>query len=187
VPRHHPDYYALTLLNYIFGGQFTARLNMNLRQAKGYSYGFHSHIEWHSPSSLLLMGGGVQTAVTKEAVAESLREFSDVQHPRPVTEAEFTAAKDAILRQFPANFETPHQVLDHLLEIVSFDLPDDYYRTFPAQVAAVTLADVRRVAEEHLDTQRLTVLVVGDAAVIEPGLKELGLPLVRVDHEGKRV
>ena len=187
MPRLHPDYYALTVLNAIFGGQFTARLNMNLRQDKGYSYGFHSHFEWHPDSSLMLAGGGVQTAVTRESVTEVLREFHDIRGKRPVTQEEFSAARDAVLQQFPASFETPHQILDHLLEMVAFNLPDDYFQALPGDIEAVTLDDVRRVARQRVAAEHLALLVVGDAEVIEPGLKELDLPLVRVDHEGREL
>ena len=185
VPRHHPDYYALTVLNAVFGGQFTARLNMNLRQDKGYSYGFHSRIEWNPESSLAMAGGGVQTAVTKESVAETLREFEEIRRARPVTEEEFTAAKDSLLQHFPSSFETAHQILEHLLELVSFDLPDDYFQKLPGNLEAVTLDDVRRVARQRVAVEHLALLVVGDAEVVEPGLRELGLPLYRVDHEGR--
>ena len=184
VPRSHPDYYALVLLNQLFGGQFTARLNMNLRQDKGYSYGYRSWFEWHSQSSLLLAGGGVETNVTREAVQETLKEFNDIRSGRPVTEEEFESAKAALLRQFPASFETPWQAIEQLAQVVSFDLPDDYYLSLTANIEGVTLDDVRRVAQEHLLTDRLTLLVVGDREVIEPGLSELGLPIQAVDYDG---
>ncbi len=185
VARSHPDYYALVLLNQLFGGQFTARLNMNLRQDKGYSYGYRSWFEWHRQSSLMLAGGGVDTNVTREAVQETLREFNDIRNGRPVTEEEFLAAKASLLQQFPASFETPWQSLEQLAQLVSFDLPDDYMRDFTANIEAVSLADVRRAAEEHLLTDSLTLLVVGDREVIEPGLREIGLPIHTVDHDGR--
>ena len=185
VPRLHPDYYALSVLNHLFGGQFTARLNMNLRQDKGYSYGYRSSIGWHTDSSLLLAGGSVQTVVTREAVQETLREFSDIQGGRPVDQKEFEAAKENLLRQFPAGFETVGQILDQLSQMVAFDLPDDYYRTLSDSIRAVSLADVRRVAQERLLSDRLMVLVVGDRSVVESGLQELGYPLRLVDPEGR--
>ena len=185
VARSHPDYYALALLNQLFGGQFTARLNMNLRQDKGYSYGYRSWFEWHRQSSLMLAGGGVETNVTREAVQETLREFNDIRSWRPVTEEEFQAAKASLLQQFPASFETPWQALEQVAQLVSFDLPDDYLRDFTANIEAVTLADVQRAAEEHLLTDSLTLLVVGDREVIEPGLREIGLPIHTVDHDGR--
>ena len=184
-PRHNPDYFALGLLNHLFGGQFTARLNMNLREDKGYSYGYRSWIEWHRHASSLLAGGSVQTEVTREAVQETLREFREVRGNRPVEAEEFNAAKDNLLRQFPSSFEMHGQVLGQLSQIVFFDLPDDYYHAFPANVEAVSLEDVRRVAQERMESERLTVLVVGDRSVVESGLGQLGYPLHLVDHNGR--
>ena len=186
IPRHHQDYHAMNLLNHLFGGQFTARLNMNLRQEKGYSYGYTSSIDWlHGPSALLA-GGGVQTAVTKEAVAETLKEFTDIRGERPVTEEEFTAARTSTLRGLPSQFETVGQTLRQLIRLAVFDLPADYFATLPSAIEAVTLDDVRRVAEKRLDGSHLAILVVGDAEVVEPGLAELGIPIVRVDYEGRK-
>ena len=185
VPRDHADYLPLVVLDHVFGGQFTARLNMNLRQDKGYSYGYRSWIDWHRGSSLLIAGGSVETAVTAPAVRETLREFEAIRGGRPVTDEEFQAAKAALLREFPSRFETPWQVLRHLAPMVQFGLPDDYLATYSANVEAVSLADVRRVAAEHVDDQRLTVLVVGDRTTVEPGLRELGLPLVNLDSDGR--
>ena len=184
IPRHHADYFALTLLNYVFGGQFAARLNTNLRQDKGYSYGYVSSIDWFTGPSSLVAGGGVETAVTKEAVAETLKEFAEIRGPRPVTEAEFETARYGIIRSIPSQFEAQGQMLQQLTRLVAFRLPLDYFTNFEANLMAVTLDDVRRVAEERFDDAHLRILVVGDAATIEPGLKELGLPLVKVDHDG---
>ena len=187
IPRHHPDYYALSLLNYIFGGQFSARLNMNLRQDKGYSYGYTSSIDWHTGPSALLAGGGVETAVTKEAVVETLKEFSEIRDARPITQEEFKAARDGILRGLPSQFETQHQTLNQLTRLVVFGLPDDYLRDFAANLEAVSLEGVRRVARERLEDSRLKILVVGDKNVVEPALQELNLPIVQVDYEGRQI
>ena len=185
VPRDHADYFPLIVLDHLFGGQFTARLNMNLRQDKGYSYGYRSWIDWHRGSSLLMAGGSVETAVTAPAVTETLREFEAIGGGLPVTQEEFQAAKAALLRHFPATFETPWQVLGSLGPMIQFGLPDDYLATYPANVESVSLADVRRVADERVDHHRLTVLVVGDRSAVEPQLRDLGLPLVTLDSEGR--
>ena len=184
-PRSHPDYFPLVVLNHIFGGQFTARLNMNLRQDKGYSYGYRSMIEWHSESSAIMAGGSVQTAVTKEAVAETLKEFRDLKEERPVTEEEFSAAKSALLQEFPASFETAGEILEQLFNLAAFNLPDDYFTTIALSIEGVSLEEVRRVAEEHLDLDNLRILVVGDRAEVETGLAELGMPVRLVDHDGR--
>ena len=184
VPRHHADYFPLTVFNHLFGGQFTARLNRNLRQDKGYSYGYRSAFEWQRGSSRFVAGGSVQTDVTAAAVSETLKEFAEVRSSRPVSQEEFDTAKSALLRQYPSNFESGIQVLQQLAQIVVFDLPLDYHRTYSPQVEAVSLDDVRRVVQDHVEEQPM-VLVVGDGESIEPGLADLGMPIRHVDYEGR--
>ena len=183
-PRNHPDFTSLGLLNYAFGGQFSARLNLNLRQDKGYSYGFHSGLSWFREGSLLLAGGSVQTAVTKESVAETLQEFRDIQGGRPLSAEELAAAKAGLLLGYPAGFERPGQILGHLIQLILHQLPEDYFRTTPGRVAAVTLAQARQAGAEWARPELLRTLVVGDRAAVEPGLRELGLPLTVVDGDG---
>ena len=185
VERLHPDYFALILLNHAFGGQFAGRLNMNLRQDKGYSYGYMSTVDWLAHASAFLAGGAVQTAVTKEAVAETLKEFADIKGARPVTGEEFETARDGILRALPAQFETQGQVLQQLGRMAVFGLPDDYFSHIADGVRAVDLDDIHRVATERIDDAHLKILVVGDREVVEPGLRELGLPIVFVDYDGR--
>ncbi|MDO8750751.1 MAG: pitrilysin family protein [Dehalococcoidia bacterium] len=187
VPRHHPDYFAITLLNSLFGDQFTSRLNSNLRQDKGYSYGYRCSIDWYRNGSLVQAGGAVQTTVTPESVRETLKEFREIAGSRPVETLELDDARTSLLRQLPSAFETPSQTLDQLARLVAFDLPADYYRTAPARYEDVSLADIRRVAREWIDLDRLAILVVGDRAVVESGLQKLGLPLLQVDHEGRNI
>jgi zinc protease len=184
VPRNHPDYFRLLLLNYAFGGQFSARLNQNLRQDKGYSYGFHSSISWYRQPSLLVAGGSVQTAVTRESVQETLREFQDIQGPRPLSEEELESSRAGLLQGYPAGFERPAQILGQLIQLVMHDLPDDYFRTVSDKIAAVSLDEVRQAGLERVHPDHLKVLVVGDRQVIEPGLREVGRPLILLDSDG---
>ena len=186
VDRYHADYFPLTVFNHLFGGQFTARLNRNLRQDKGYSYGYRSSFEWQRVSSRFIAGGSVQTEVTTPALSETLKEFAEVRGDRPVSQEEFETAKSALLRQYPSNFESGMQVLQQLAQIVVFDLPLDYHRTYVPQVEGVSLDDVRRVVQDHVDEQPM-VLVVGDGETIESSLGELGMPIRRVDHQGRTV
>ncbi len=184
IPRNHPDYFGLLLLNYAFGGQFAARLNQNLRQDKGYSYGYQSIVQWHLGPSLLYAGGSVETHVTKESVAETLREFRDVHSDRPITQAELDAAKAGILQSYPASFERPSQLINHLLQMVLFDLPIDYFHTVKPNIEAVDLEGVQRIGGELVRPDQLCLLVVGDRQAVEPGLLELGLPLIILDEDG---
>jgi len=184
IPRLHPDYLGLTLMNYAFGGQFSARLNQNLRQEKGYSYGYQSHVQWFRSSSLMLAGGSVQTEVTKESVFETLKEYNEVRGSRPISEEELENAKASVLRSFPANFERPGAIMGQVLQMVQFGLPDDYLQTVRANVEAITLDDVHRITQELVRPDQLKILVVGDRQQIETGLRELDLPTVVLDANG---
>jgi zinc protease len=182
--RNHPDHMPLSVLNYAFGGQFSARLNQNLRQDKGYSYGYNSGISWYNAPSLLSAGGSVQTEVTREAVIETLREFEDISGARPLTVEELENAQNGLRLGYPSGFERPAQLLGQLVPLVQFDLPSDYFRTFEQRLAGVTLADTHRVGAEYLATERLRVLVVGDRERVEEPLRELGYELTVLDTEG---
>ena len=184
IHRGHEDYSAMSLLNFSFGGQFSARLNQNLRQDKGYSYGFHSGISWFREPSLLVAGGSVKTAVTRESVQETLKEFDDIHVQRPVTEDELASAKAGMLLGYPAGFERPAQILGQVIQLLQHELPDDYFRNATERISGVSLDDVRGVGKERIRPQELTILVVGDRSTVEPGLKELGLPMVHLDNEG---
>lgn len=184
IPRLHPDYLGLTLMNYAFGGQFSARLNQNLRQDKGYSYGYQSHVQWFRGPSPMLAGGAVQTEVTKESVFETLKEFNEVRDSRPIDREELDNAKAGILRSFPANFERPGAIMGQVLQMVQFGLPDDYLQTVRSNVEAVTLDDVHRITQELVRPDQLKILVVGDRQQIESGLRELDLPTVVLDLDG---
>ena len=187
VERSHPDFMPLSALNYAFGGQFSARLNRNLRQDKGYSYGYNSGIAWYNAPSLLSAGGSVQTEVTREAVFETLREFDDISGQRPLTDEELDNARNGLRLGYPAGFERPAQLLGQLVTLAQFGLPDDYFRTFEARLERVSLADTHRVGAEYLSPRRLTVLVVGDRAQVEAPLRELGYGLTALDDEGAMV
>ena len=184
VSRTHPDYAPLVVMNMAFGGQFTARLNMNLREDKGYSYGYRSRFDWRKARSNLSAGGSVQTAVTKEALIETLKEFRHLRGERPITQEEYDKARLGLIRGFPTTFETPGQVLRRLIDIVHFELPDDYFSSHVERLQAVTLEDVHRVASEHVDPDALSIVVVGDREAIEGPLEDLFLPIVHLDHEG---
>jgi zinc protease len=186
VPRKTPDYFALDVLNSVLGGQFSSRLNLNLREAKGYTYGARSGFSFRQGPGPFSAVTSVQTAVTKEALAEVVKEIRDITGPRPVTAEELAFAKDNTIKGFPSGFGTTFGVAGQLAELVTFALPDDYFRTYRAAVEAVTAEDVARVAKKYLDPENLTIVVVGDAAKIEEGLKSLpfGKSIRRLDPEG---
>jgi zinc protease len=187
-PRSTPDYFPLIVMNTMLGGQFTSRVNMNLREDKGYTYGARTAFDYRRSAGPFMATAGVQTAVTKESVYEFLKELRGIRGERPVTAEELDFSKQAITRGFPRTFETPEQIANRLTDVVVYNLPDDYFNNYIARVRAVTVDDINRVANRYLDPSRMAILVVGDRKVIEPGLRSLtdvGTTITFVDPEGR--
>jgi zinc protease len=175
VARSTPDYFPLLVLNSMLGGQFVSRINLNLREDKGYTYGARSSFDYRRGAGPFAASGGVFTNVTKESVSEFMKELRGIRGEIPVTERELEYAKQGILRGFPRGFETPDQIAGRLSAIVLYNLPDDYFNSYNERVRAVTLADITRVANRYLDPSRMAILVVGDRKAVEPGLRSLGI------------
>ena len=174
VPRVTPDYYPLLVLNTILGGQFVSRLNMNLREDKGYTYGVRSGFEFRRAPGPFSVQAAVQTAATGAAVREVLNEIDAIRTSRPPTLAELDLAKSALTRGYARSFETAGQIGRGLAQLALYDLPDDTLERFVSSVQAVDVAAVAAAAE-RLDLSRTTVTVVGDRERIEPDLAALGL------------
>jgi predicted Zn-dependent peptidase len=158
---------------------------MNLREDKGYTYGYRAQFDWRRSVSTFRAGGSVQTGVTKEALFETLKEFTDLTGRRPITQEEFDKAQLGMVRGFPPTFETPSQVLRRLLDIVHFELPDDHFSGQVARIEAVTLTDAHRVAAEHVNPDALSIVIVGDRTLIEGPLSELNIPITHLGYEGE--
>jgi predicted Zn-dependent peptidase len=174
----------------MLGGQFVSRINLNLREDKGYTYGARSNFDYRRGAGPFTASGGVFTNVTKESVSEFLKELRGIRGEIPVTERELEYAKQGILRGFPRGFETPVQIADRLGQVVLYNLPDDYFNNYGARVRAVTLKDITRVAIRYLDPSRMAILVVGDRKAVEPGLRSLGIgdsSITYLDAEGRPV
>jgi zinc protease len=187
--RKSPDFFPLQVMNSVLGGQFASRLNMNLREGKGYSYGVQSSFSFLRGPGPFEAGGTFQTAATKESLVEIFKELTDIRDKRPVTNAELAFAKDRIIQGFPSRFETTFGVAGQLAILVADDLPDDEFDHYQSRVEAVTLADVSRVAREYITPEKMAILVVGDRSLIEGPIKSL--PFVdgieRLDAEGKPI
>jgi zinc protease len=190
VARNDPDYYSRLVLNQILGGAFVSRVNLNLREAKGYTYGARTSFDYRLAPGPFTASAGVQTAVTKESVSEFLKELRGIRGDIPVTQAELDQAKQSLIRGFPRTMETPAQIAARLSDIALYGLPDNYFNSYIAGISKVTIADVNRVAKESIDPSRLTILVVGDKSVIEPGLRSLegiGTTVTVLDANGKPI
>ncbi len=179
IPRLHPDYFPVVVMNAILGGLFSSRLNLNLREVHAYTYGAHSAFDWRRAASPFEMSTAVETGVTADALREIMRELHRMRE-EPITEAELSLAVSYLVGVFPIRFESTAEVAGGLANVEIFRLPTDYFGSYRDRVRAVTVDDVLRVARTHLDPERLQVVVVGDAGVIREPIAALGLGPISV-------
>jgi predicted Zn-dependent peptidase len=171
--RGTPDYFALRVLNTVLGGSFTSRLNQNLREAKGYTYGARSAFDLRRAAGPFVAEAEVTREKTDSALVEFMKELRAVADTVPAAELE--KAKQYLVLQLPARFESTGDIAGQLVPLVTYGLPLDFYDQFAARVAAVTQADVQRVARRYLEPSKFTVVIVGDRKAIEAGVRRLGL------------
>ena len=173
VPRTTPDYFAVRVLNTILGEAFTSRLQQNLREEHGYTYGASSHFDMRGSAGPFYATAGVQTDKTSESLTEFFKELEGIRKPAPAPEVE--KAKNYLALLMPRSFETTGSMANSLAQMFVYDLPADYYATYTQRIRAVTAADVQRVAEKYIQPDRFAIVVVGDRKAIEPGIKALNL------------
>ncbi len=172
VPRSTPDYYALRVLNTILGGSFTSRLNQNLRETHGYTYGARSSFDMYRLAGPFRATASVQTAKTDSALIEFFKELRRIRD-EAVPAAELAKAKAYIALGLPGEFETTQGATGMFLDLLGNDLPLDSYDTFIPKVNAVSAEDVQRVARRYIDPDRFAVVVVGDRQQIEAPIQAL--------------
>jgi zinc protease len=187
VPRSSPDYVPIQVMNTGLGGLFSSRINMNLREQHGYTYGAFSTFVFRRGAGPFLAGAGVRTDVTAPATREIFNELERIR-AGDVTADELKTSKDAFARSLPGLFETTAQMVGSLSQLFVYNLPLDYYRTLPARIDAVTVADVRRAAEKYLSPDSMIIVAVGDRSKIEEEMKKLNLGAIEIrDLEGQPV
>ena len=162
VARDTPDYHALVVANMILGGQFVSRINLNLREDKGFTYGARTAFEFRRLPSPFVLQVSVQTTATAEAIHEAIGEIADIRGPRPVTPEELALGTAALTRGYARSFETADQIARAVMQLALYDLPDDYFVTFVPSIERVTCDEVSRVMTRHVDPARLLTLIVGD-------------------------
>ena len=179
VRRNTPDYAPLLVMNSVLGGQFVSRVNLKLREEKGYTYGARTGFDWRRGRAPFSLHASVHTAATADAVKDAHAELEGLRGDRPVTPKELELAKASVTKGYPRNFETAGQVARAVAQLALYGLPDTYFQEFVPKVNAVTAADVTRVAGTYLDPGRLTTLAVGDHSAIADSLSRLiGDPVV---------
>jgi zinc protease len=175
VSRRTPDYHALLVLNMILGGQFVSRINMNLREDKGYTYGARTSFDFRRGPGPFVLHASVQSEVTVDAVREALGELQAIRGERPVSREELEGGRAALIRGYPRSFETAEQISRGAAQLALYELPDDYLSTFMPRVLAVDEPAVTRAAVEHIDPARLLIVIVGDRDKVVPALPRLNL------------
>jgi zinc protease len=184
-PRDTPDYYALRVMNEMLGVLFQSRLNHNIREEKGYSYGVRSSFAFGRGPGPFNAGGDVMTAKNDSALIEFMKELRDIRGSRPPTDDELAQAKASLVQRLPASFEPVAGLNANIATIYTQGLPEDYYTRFVNGVKAVSRDDVVRVARKYLDPERMAIVIVGDRATIEEPLRRTKVgPLVLLDVNG---
>ena len=175
VARNTPDYHALVAANMVLGGQFVSRINLNLREEKGLTYGARTSFDFRRMAGPFALQVSVQTAATAQAIHESFDEIAAIRGPRPVSTDELALGVAALTRGYARNFETAEQIGRAATQIALYDLPDDYFTTFVPKVLSLTEQDVTAIAAKHIDPSRLLTVVVGDRDKLTPSLAALDL------------
>jgi zinc protease len=173
VPRSTADYASLEVLNTVLGGSFTSRLNQNLREKNGYSYGASSQFDMRLSAGPFLAAAGVQTDKTAPALGEFFNELNAMLDPVPAEE--LTKAKNYVALSFPGEFETTGDLARKLEELVVYGLPDDTFAKFVGSVTGVTAMDLQKLAARYIQPDKMAVVVVGDRKTIEGPIRQLNL------------
>ena len=157
---------------------------MNLREDKGYTYGYRSSIDWYKHGAAMMVGGSVHSGVTAAAISETLKEIKDLVGSRVISSKELEDAKAALIRSFPASFETSGHIAGRLEDLVSYGLNDDEFVRSVQAIQDLSLGEVRRVASTALKSVPDVITIVGDRQLIESEVRGLGWNVVLADHEG---
>ncbi|MFN2601288.1 MAG: M16 family metallopeptidase [Gemmatimonadaceae bacterium] len=174
IPRSHPDYFKVVIMNALLGGLFSSRINLNLRERHGYTYGASSYFDWRRAPGPFLISTAVQSEVSAEAIRETLIEI-DGMREKEVPADEFSLATDYLEGVFPIRYETTAAIASALANIVIFNLREDFYDTYRDNIRAVTPRDVLVAAQTHVHPNKLLAVVVADPAIVTRSLESLAL------------
>jgi len=187
-PSNDPDRIPLELVNDIFGGNFSSRINMDLREDKHWSYGVRSLLIPARGQRLFISFSPVQTDKTKESMVQLIQQYKDIVGDKPITDAELKDEQSNATLALPGSFETVQQLSGAYSNILQYDLPENYYNTYTQKAMAVTPADANEVAKKYIQPGHLVWLVVGDMSKVEAGIRELNIGEVhKIDADGKVV
>lgn len=184
ITRTSPDYFPMLLMHTILGANASSRLFMNLREEKGYTYGAYTSLDTRRLAGTFRATAEVRTPVTGASLHEFFFELNRIRDER-VPDEELKNAKSYLTGVFPIRIETQDGLIDQLVSVKMFDLPDNYLHTYRDQVNAVTAEDVQRVAQQHVTPDRAAIVIVGDGGEIEAQIKEYSKTIEVYDTEGR--
>lgn len=188
IERKSPDYYALTLANTVYGGGFGTRLNLNLREDKGWSYGVFAFPQHFLKAGMWVASGGVQTNKTKESVAEFMKELRYIAGEKPITETEFANAKQSKVRGYAQQFEAYGRITGQIADLWLAGLPMTTLQAETDEIGKLQIGPVNSVAAKYAAVPGTSIVLVGDLSVIRAGIQELNLgEIVLLDVEGKPI
>ena len=182
LPRLHPDFFPTLVMNAVLGGLFGSRINLNLREVHGYTYGASSYFDWRRQAGPFAVSTAVASDVSAAALREILSEVDRIRAER-VTDSELSLARDYLEGIFPIRYETTSAIASALASLVIYDLPSNYYDAYRRNIHAVSAEAVLAAARTHIHPERLQTVVVGDAASISASLSQLDLGAVEI-HNG---
>jgi zinc protease len=187
LPRSTPDYVPVEVMNTDLGGLFSSRINMNLREAHGYTYGAESFFNYHRAPGPFIVYSDVRTDVTAPSTTEIFNELRRMRETQ-MTLAELLLSKDSIARSLPGRFERGTEAAGTFAELFTYDLPLDYFSTLTDRINAVTIEQAQAAAQKYIFPDKMIILAVGDRAKIEEDMKKLNLGKVEIrDTDGKIV
>ena len=185
IPRNAPDYFPTVVMNAVLGGLFSSRINLNLREAHGYTYGAFSAFDWRRRAGPFSVDTAVKTGVTDAATREILNEIERMR-AEEIRPEELSLATSYLDGVFPIRYETTDAIAAALANLIIYNLGDDYFDQYRERVRAVTAADVLDAARAHLHPDHMQVVAVGDPSIIRGPLEALGVgPVLVYDVEGK--
>ena len=184
VPRSHPDYFRIVVMNAVLGGLFSSRINLNLREANGYTYGASSYFDWRRQSGPFVISTAVQSEVTAAAITETLKEIERMRAEK-ISEDELTLATSYLEGVFPIRYETTAAIASALANLATFGLPEDYYDTYRENIGAVTTRHVLNAARKYVKPEELQIVVVGNPELIKEPIEALSFGPVSVREAGE--
>ena len=184
VPRQCDDYFPLSVMNALLGGVFNSRINLNLRERHGYTYGARSTFAFRRQAGPFVVSAPVRNEVTRESVEEVLAELRRIRIGE-VEDGELDDVKNYLIGVFPATVQSSNDIAGRLLDMELYDLPHDYFDHYRDNIETVGKSAVQSVAQKYIDPDRAVIVIVGAASQIREPLGGLGYPIHEMDIDGK--